>query len=53
MKEAPSISIGSSLRDKSIETSLLGEIVHLQRVGKDTDKPHQLTILRQNLEAQA
>lgn len=37
MKEAISISIGSALRDKSAEISLLGETVHIQRVGTDGD----------------
>jgi len=37
MKEAISISIGSSQRDKSAEISLLEETVHIQRVGTDGD----------------
>ncbi len=35
MKEAISISIGSSKRDKSVEITLLGERIHIQRVGTD------------------
>jgi hypothetical protein len=37
MKEALSISIGSSRRDKSVEIDLLGERVHMQRTGTDGD----------------
>jgi hypothetical protein len=37
MKEAISISIGSSQRDKSAEISFLDETVHIQRVGTDGD----------------
>ncbi len=37
MKEAISISIGSSKRDKAVEIELLGERVHLQRTGTDGD----------------
>lgn len=37
MKEAISISIGSSTRDKSVEITLLGEPIHIQRVGTDGD----------------
>jgi hypothetical protein len=37
MKKAISISIGSSQRDKSVEINLLGETVHLSRVGTDGD----------------
>ena len=37
MKEALSISIGSSKRDKSVEVKLLGEDVHIQRTGTDGD----------------
>jgi hypothetical protein len=37
MKKAISISIGSSQRDKSTTISLLGEEVHIQRVGTDGD----------------
>jgi hypothetical protein len=35
MKEAISISIGSSKRDKSAEIKLLNETIHIQRVGTD------------------
>jgi len=37
MKKAVSISIGSSIRDKSIEIDLLGERVILERIGTDGD----------------
>lgn len=37
MKEALSISIGSSKRDKSVNVKLLGEEVHIQRIGTDGD----------------
>jgi hypothetical protein len=37
MKQAISISIGSSQRDKSVTITLLGEEVHIQRVGTDGD----------------
>jgi len=37
MKEALSISIGSSRRDKSVKINLLGQDVHIQRVGTDGD----------------
>jgi len=37
MKEALSISIGSSRRDKSVIINLLGQEVHIQRVGTDGD----------------
>lgn len=37
MKRAVSISIGSSKRDKAIEIELLGEKVHIERIGTDGD----------------
>ncbi|MGD2057535.1 MAG: hypothetical protein PVF85_11430 [Anaerolineales bacterium] len=37
MKRAVSISIGSSQRDKTIETTLLGEKIRLERIGTDGD----------------
>jgi hypothetical protein len=37
MKEAISISIGSSQRDKSVIVNLLGQDVHIRRVGTDGD----------------
>lgn len=37
MKRAISVSIGSSRRDKSVEIELLGETVHISRVGTDGD----------------
>jgi hypothetical protein len=35
MKRAVSISIGSSKRDKTVEVELLGEQVHIERIGTD------------------
>lgn len=37
MKRAVSISIGSSRRDKAVEISLLGQQVHIERIGTDGD----------------
>ena len=37
MKRAVSISIGSSSRNKSVEVVLLGEKIHLERIGTDGD----------------
>lgn len=37
MKRAVSISIGSSRRDKAVEIELLGEKVHIERIGTDGD----------------
>ena len=37
MKRAVSISIGSSKRNKTVEVELLGEKVHIERVGTDGD----------------
>jgi hypothetical protein len=37
MKRAVSISIGSSSRDKVVETTLLGESIRLERIGTDGD----------------
>jgi len=37
MKKALSISIGSSVRDKSVTVNLLGEDVHIQRISTDGD----------------
>jgi hypothetical protein len=37
MKEAVSISIGSSIRNKSVVINLLGQEVHISRVGTDGD----------------
>jgi hypothetical protein len=38
MKRAVSISLGSPTRDKSIELNLLGERVHLERIGTNGDE---------------
>jgi hypothetical protein len=37
MKRAVSVSIGSSKRDKAVEITLLGEKVHIERIGTDGD----------------
>lgn len=37
MKKAISVSIGSSKRDKAVEIELLGEMVHIERIGTDGD----------------
>ena len=37
MKRAVSISIGSSKRDKAVDIELLGERVHIERIGTDGD----------------
>jgi len=37
MKRAVSISIGSSKRDKAVEVELLGETIHIERIGTDGD----------------
>ncbi len=37
MKEALSISIGSSTRDKSVVVNLLGEDIHIERIGTNGD----------------
>ncbi len=44
MKRAVSISLGSSSRDKAVEVTLLGEKVHIERIGTDGDeeKAHRL-----------
>ena len=47
MKQAVSISIGSSKRDKTVEISLLGEKVRLQRIGTDGDMQKAADLFRQ------
>lgn len=37
MKRAVSISLGSSKRDKAVEIELMGEMVHIERIGTDGD----------------
>jgi hypothetical protein len=37
MKRAISISLGSSKRDKAVDVTLLGETVHIERIGTDGD----------------
>jgi hypothetical protein len=51
MKEAISISIGSSKRDKSTEIILLNEQIHIQRVGTDGDMKAARDMFR-NLDGQ-
>ncbi|MFN2303695.1 MAG: quinate 5-dehydrogenase, partial [Anaerolineales bacterium] len=48
MKEALSISIGSSKRDKSVNVKLMGEEVHIQRVGTDGDMKAARKLFRDN-----
>jgi len=48
MKEALSISIGSSSRDKSAIVHLLGQDVHIQRVGTDGDMKAARQLFREN-----
>jgi len=48
MKEALSISIGSSRRDKSVVIDLLGETVHIQRTGTDGDLKKARQMFREN-----
>ncbi len=47
MKRAVSISIGSSKRDKTVEIDLLGERVHLQRIGTDGDMKKAARLYRE------
>lgn len=47
MKKAVSISIGSSKRNKSVEISILGEKVSLQRIGTDGDMQKAANLFRQ------
>lgn len=47
MKKAVSISIGSSKRDKTVEISLLGEKVRLQRIGTDGDMQKAAVLFKQ------
>ena len=48
MKEALSISIGSSKRDKSVNVKLLGEDVHIQRIGTDGDMKAARKLFREH-----
>ena len=47
MKQAVSISIGSSKRDKTVEITLLGEKIRLQRIGTDGDMQKAADLFRQ------
>lgn len=47
MKKAVSISIGSSTRDKTVEITLLGEKVRLQRIGTDGDMQKAAALFKQ------
>jgi len=38
MKRAVSISLGSTTRDKAVEINLLGETVHIERIGTNGDE---------------
>lgn len=46
MKRAVSISIGSSTRDKTVEISILGETVRLERIGTDGDMKKAAALYR-------
>ena len=48
MKEALSISIGSSLRDKSVTINLLGQDVHIKRIGTDGDMRAARQLFKEN-----
>ncbi|GAB4525321.1 MAG: hypothetical protein Fur0018_09650 [Anaerolineales bacterium] len=47
MKRAVSISIGSSKRDKSVEVTLLGEQVRIERIGTDGDMKKAAALFRE------
>lgn len=47
MKRAVSISIGSSKRNKSVEVTLLGEQVRIERIGTDGDMEKAAQLLRE------
>ena len=48
MKEALSISIGSARRDKSVIINLLGQDVHIQRIGTNGDMKAARQMFKQN-----
>jgi len=48
MKKALSISIGSSIRDKSVKIRLLGQDIHIQRIGTDGDMKAARRMFRDN-----
>lgn len=47
MKRAVSISIGSSKRDKAVEIEILGERVHIERIGTDGDMEQAAQLFKQ------
>ena len=47
MKRAVSVSIGSSKRDKAVELELLGERVHIERIGTDGDMEKAAQLFRE------
>lgn len=47
MKHAVSVSLGSSKRDKSVEVSLLGEKVKIERIGTDGDMGAAANLFRE------
>jgi hypothetical protein len=47
MKRAVSISIGSSKRNKAVEIELLGEMIHLERIGTDGDMEQAAELYRE------
>lgn len=46
MKRAVSISLGSSTRDKAVEIELLGEKIHIERIGTDGDEAKARALFR-------
>lgn len=48
MKQALSVSIGSSKRNKSVLINLLGQDVHIQRIGTDGDMKAARQLFREN-----
>src|SRR4030067_967209 len=47
MKRAVSVSIGSSKRDKAVETELLGQAVRIERIGTDGDMEKAAQLYRE------
>ncbi|HOA96333.1 MAG TPA: quinate 5-dehydrogenase [Acetivibrio saccincola] len=47
MKRIVSVSIGSSLRDESVEIDILGEKHHIQRIGTDGDIEKAISIIKE------
>lgn len=47
MKRAVSISIGSSKRNKAVEIEILGETIHIERIGTDGDMDRAAAMFRE------